>query len=140
VPVSRLQGELAQHKQRQTAVLTRLLKQAQHLQKIMTQHINLFCMLQKSKSTRRKKEQEAREVLPKLTEDEKGDIVNQAVEALQDAIQKVCRHTNTTLAGQHSCAGAEVLRLHWHAAVMRSSSRCAERQTCPRPVVSCRPR
>lgn len=46
--------------------------------------------LQKSKSTRRRKEQEAKaEALPKLTEDEKSDIVNQAVEALQDVIQQV---------------------------------------------------
>lgn len=45
---------------------------------------------QKSKSRRRKESEAKTEVLPKLTEDEKGDIVNQAVEALQDAIQQVC--------------------------------------------------
>lgn len=49
--------------------------------------------MQKSKSTRRRKEQEAKaEVLPRLTDDEKGDLVNQAVEALQDAIQEVSTH------------------------------------------------
>lgn len=42
----------------------------------------------KSKSRRRKESEAKTEVLPKLTEDEKGDIVNQAVEALQDAIQQ----------------------------------------------------
>jgi TolA-binding protein len=58
----------------------------------VTAHLFLLLQstLQKSKGTRRKKEQESKaEVLPKLTVDEKGDIVNQAVEALQDAIQQV---------------------------------------------------
>lgn len=45
---------------------------------------------QKSKSTRRRRDAEAKaDALPKLTDDEKGDIVNQAVEVLQDAIQQV---------------------------------------------------
>jgi hypothetical protein len=50
--------------------------------------------MQKPKSARRRKaeadpanQQDLQ--LPKLTEDEKGDLVNQAVEELQDAIQKV---------------------------------------------------
>lgn len=51
------------------------------------------CALQKSKSTRRRKAQDPQaEALPKLTEDEKADIVSQAVEALQDAIQQVGQH------------------------------------------------
>lgn len=51
------------------------------------------CALQKSKSTRRRKAQDPQaEALPKLTEDEKADIVSQAVEALQDAIQQVRQH------------------------------------------------
>lgn len=51
------------------------------------------CALQKSKSTRRRKAQDAQaETLPKLSEDEKADIVSQAVEGLQDAIQQVGQH------------------------------------------------
>jgi hypothetical protein len=59
-----------------------------HLYKRTSSHV--AAGLQKSKSTRRKKDVETKaEVLPKLTEYEKGDMVNQAVEALQDALQQV---------------------------------------------------
>lgn len=101
----------------------------------------LWCMLQKSKSTRRKKEQEAREVLPKLTEDEKGDIVNQAVEALKDAIQQVCRHAARSL-GRPAPRSTPWLVLRrgtcWHTPHMQFSSSGAEPK--PRSFVSCRPK
>lgn len=63
---------------------------------------------QKSKSTKRRKEAEAKaDAAPKLTADEKADLCNQAVEALQDAIEKV------GTAGRLLCAGGHVFSL-WH--------------------------
>lgn len=48
--------------------------------------------LQKVKVSRRKKEMEARvDTFQRLTDDEKSDIVSQAIEALQSEIEQVCQ-------------------------------------------------
>jgi hypothetical protein len=52
--------------------------------------LHILYWLQKLRGTRRKKEAETRvDTFQRLTDDEKGDIVSQAIEALQSEIEQV---------------------------------------------------